>query len=476
MTHETMSVSRTEPGRRRVRRPVRMAAVGAAAALALSGCDFSIYDLPLPGGAETGEGAYNVVVEFRDVLDLVPQSQVKVDDVTVGMVDEIELRGYNARVTLVLQKDVELPANSEAEIRQTSLLGEKFVSLAPPNSSPSSRMLEQGDVIPLKRSGRNIEVEEVLGALSLLLNGGGVGQLKTITQELNKAFKGSGGAAKSVLRQLRVFMAQLDDSRFEILRAMENLNKLSVSINKNTDTLDLALEELPSAIKSIDSQRDDLVKMLRALAKLSSVGTRVIKASKQGTIRSLNSLAPILRNLNKAGDAFPRSLQVALTFPFVDGVVGKSPAAARDLQMGDYTNLSINMEVNPEDFILAVGDPSGTGGTGSICLEGLCVDPTDPTKTIRDIEGVVGGVIGGGGGGGNGGGGNGGGGNGGGLPLPGGGGGGNGGGNGGGVLGNVPGVGRAAPGDWTEWRERVRASTGVHPDLTDLLAGGVMPR
>ena len=42
----------------------------------------------------------------------------------------------------------------------------------------------------------------------------------------------------------------------------------------------------------MDGQRDDLIKMLRALGDLSSVGTRVIQASKQGTIDSLNALAP----------------------------------------------------------------------------------------------------------------------------------------------------------------------------------------
>ncbi len=45
---------------------------------------------------------------------------------------------------------------------------------------PSSGKLSNGDVIGLDRTGRNPEVEEVFGALALLLNGGGVGQLKTI--------------------------------------------------------------------------------------------------------------------------------------------------------------------------------------------------------------------------------------------------------------------------------------------------------
>ena len=164
------------------------------AALALTGCDFSVYNLPLPGGADLGDNPITVTIEFRDVIDLVPQTSVKVDDVTVGKVDQIKLDGYHAEVTVLLRNNVKLPDNAEAKIRQTSLLGEKFVSLAPPTDGASSGRLGDGDTIPLERTGRNPEVEEVLGALSLLLNGGGVAQLKTISTELNKALGGREGS------------------------------------------------------------------------------------------------------------------------------------------------------------------------------------------------------------------------------------------------------------------------------------------
>ena len=133
--------------------------------------------MPLPGGADLGDHPYPVTVEFTDVLDLVPQSAVKVNDVAVGRVEEINLApdGWTAEVTVAVNGDVELPANAVAEARQTSLLGEKYVELAEPagqgagGSSPTAR------VIPIDRTEPHPEVEEVLGALSLLLNGGGVG-------------------------------------------------------------------------------------------------------------------------------------------------------------------------------------------------------------------------------------------------------------------------------------------------------------
>jgi phospholipid/cholesterol/gamma-HCH transport system substrate-binding protein len=433
-------------GRSTRRRTTRIAALAASGALLLSGCDFSVYDLPLPGGADLGDNPYKVTVEFRDVLDLVPQSTVKVDDVSVGIVDDVKLDGYTADVTLLLNHDVDLPGNAIATIRQTSLLGEKFVSLAPPPSDPSSDKLGDGDVIPLARSGRNIEVEEVLGALSLVLNGGGVGQLKTITTELNKVFSGREDDIRSVLDQIKTFMTTLDGSKDQIVRALEQVNSLSVSLNKQTDTLDLALKELPSAIASVDRQRDDIVKMLSALSRLSSVGTKVIDASAQNTVTSLNSLAPVLTAFAKTGDDFVNSLQIFLTYPFIDGVVGKNAQQARDLHMGDYTNLSIQLEVDLSNGLPGIGNPQGGPGTPGIPLPTLPVPtPTLPVPTISANPQLPGG-----GGGGSGG------------PLP----------------TKLPGLGRAAVGDRSHGaRSHDRGGAVVHgvdTDLAAMLLWGVM--
>ena len=189
-TDRTATTDTTRPARRRL---AGLLASVTAGLVGLTGCG-SIYELPLPGGANVGKDPITVHVEFSDVLDLVPQTTVKVNDVTVGKVTAINLKGYHADVTLSLPRNIQLPDNAIAQIRQTSLLGEKFVSLSNPTDGPPVGKLGNGDVIPLARSGRNPEVEEVLGALSLLLNGGGVGQLKTISEELNKAFGGRDGS------------------------------------------------------------------------------------------------------------------------------------------------------------------------------------------------------------------------------------------------------------------------------------------
>jgi phospholipid/cholesterol/gamma-HCH transport system substrate-binding protein len=329
----------------------------------LSGCDFDVYSLPLPGGTDVGDDPIQVTVEFEDVLDLVPKSTVKVNDVSVGQVKSIELDDYHAEVVIELRNDTKLPENTIAEIRQTSLLGEKFVSLSAPETGAEGTLTD-GEVITLDRTGRNPEVEEVLGALSLILNGGGVAQLKTITQELNKALTGREDNVRSVLSQIDTFTGSLDTNKAQIVAAIEALNRLALSARQQEGNIDEALEELPSALTSIDGQRQDLVRMLQALDQLSGVGVRVIKASKAATIDSLRQLQPVLNQLAASGDNFVKAFNVFLTYPFVDEVVGRDPQVARNLHMGDYTNLSIVLEVD--------------------LTHGLPTDPTDVLPTQLD--------------------------------------------------------------------------------------------
>jgi phospholipid/cholesterol/gamma-HCH transport system substrate-binding protein len=339
------------------------------ASVLLSGCDFDVYQLPLPGGTDVGDNPMTVTVMFEDVLDLVPKSTVKVNDVSVGNVSNVQLDGYVAEVTLELQEGVELPDDAIAQIRQTSLLGEKFVSLSPPPEGGSSELLESGDVIPLERSGRNPEVEEVLGALSLLLNGGGIGQLQTINRELNLALEGREDSARSVFRQIEELMGQFDRHKADIVDAIESLNRLAIATKAQLPTIDATLEELPSALRTIDAQRGDLVKMLKALNRLGDVGIRVIKASKDSTIASFRQLVPVLTELANTGDNFAKSFHVFLTYPFVDDVVGRDPQVARNLHMGDYTNLSVKLDI---------ALPGGEGPEVPVPTETLptIIDPT----------------------------------------------------------------------------------------------------
>ncbi|MFI1398037.1 MCE family protein [Streptomyces sp. NPDC020681] len=328
----------------------------AAGSLLLSGCEFNgWYDVPLPGGAAADGNAYRITVEFRDVLDLVPQSAVKVNNVTVGAVEKVELNGWHARVRLRVADSVKLPGNAIAELRQTSMLGEKYVALSAPVDAAPTGQLTDGARIPLSRSGRNPEIEEVLSALSALLNGGGVAQLKTITTELNKALEGRENRVKSLLTELNTFIGGLDAQRKEIVRALNGIDRLAKRLGQEKKTIAQALDTVPPALKVLADQRRKLTAMLTSLSKLGRTGTKVINTSRADLVANLRSLRPVLEQLNKAGDDLPNALELLTTYPFPRNVVGAIK--------GDYVNLKVTADLDLASIYGNLTDEPAKPGT-----------------------------------------------------------------------------------------------------------------
>ncbi|UZJ25312.1 MCE family protein [Rhodococcus antarcticus] len=381
--------------------------VGALAAVTVlvSGCGVNLYDVPLPGGADTGSSPYRVKVQFADVLDLVPQSAVKVDDVPVGRVESVNLAadGWTAEVTVVVNSDVKLPENAAAALKQSSLLGEKFIDLSPPTNEAPTGSLHDGDVITVDRTQRSVELEEAFGALSLLLNGGGVAQLQSIVKELNKALAGNEPQVRSLLDQLNTLVSGLDDQKSEISRALDSLNTLTATVNAQRGQIANALDQLPQGLQVLSEQEPELTQLLTSLQSLGAVATDVITKSKDSTVADLQALTPTLQALAAAGSDLPNALQILGTYPFTDQSV--------QAIQGSQTNLYINADLQLGDLLsnLTAPKPStattpprtGTPGTTtgpstSPALPNLPALPTLPTlPTLPGLPGLLGGTSGG---------------------------------------------------------------------------------
>ncbi|MBM9460607.1 MCE family protein [Nocardioides sp. zg-536] len=322
----------------------------ASVALVLSACDFDgAYDLPLPGHEIDRNKAFKVTAYFADVLNVVPRSPVMVDDVVVGEVAEVERAGWNAKVTLLLREDLKLPDNAIADIRQVSLLGEKYVALEEPDQSPGTGRLADGDTIPLALTGRNPEVEEVLGALSFLLSGGGVAQLGSIVEEANQVMSGREDRLKDLLSSLDSVVGTLDDQKVAIISALQSMNNLTSTLNQEKDTITDALDATGPAIEVLGAQHDELVEMLGALDELGKVGTRVINASKDDVLAILEDLSPIVRKLTEADEQLAPGLNLLLSFPF--------PQSANKIVQGDYADTIARVDIDLANLLQTLGLP-----------------------------------------------------------------------------------------------------------------------
>jgi phospholipid/cholesterol/gamma-HCH transport system substrate-binding protein len=313
------------------------------AVVALSGCgalrDFrGANTFPLPGTKGGGPGHYTIQVQMPDVQNLQQNSRIRVNDVTVGNVTKIERQGWHALLTMTIDRDVDLPANATATLGQTSVLGSLHIELAAPRGVPPQGKLHNGSLIPMSSAGAYPSTEQTLGALSLMLNGGGLGQIQDLTKALSTAFTGREQDLRSLIGQLDKFVAYVNDQKDDIIAATNSLNNLAVQFAEQKPVIDKALKALPEALSVLKDERKDLADAVDQVGKFGALAADSINQTKTNLIKELKDIGPVLQSAADAGPALTRALDLFVTLPFPKSMVEK-------IVRGDYLNVSVIVDL-----------------------------------------------------------------------------------------------------------------------------------
>jgi len=316
-----------------------VAALCLACLAALTGCGWKgLNSFTLPGTSGNGPGAYTIQAQMPDVVTIQENTRVRVDDVNVGNVTKIELQDWHALVTMRINGDVRLPANATAKLGQTSLLGSMHIELAAPKDEAPVGNLQNGSVIPLSRASMYPTTEQTLASVSVLLNGGGIGQLQEITQAIAKAFAGRENDMRSLLTQLDEFIARTNGQTDDIIAASENLNSLAGQFAAKDGVVDQALVTVPKALKVLAEERTKIADAIDQLGKFSAIAADTVRQSKESLVNNLRNIAPVLRSLADAGPALTRGLDGLVAYPWPASTV-------RNWFRGDYANLTLLVDL-----------------------------------------------------------------------------------------------------------------------------------
>jgi len=368
----------------------RAAALLSALLMALSACGYeNLNSLSLPGDKGVGDDSYTVRVHLANALNIVPNTPVRVADLNVGTIREIELVDNQPVVTISLDDSVQLPANVTAKIGQTSLLGAKHIELLPPPAGQERGELRDGSVIPLERTGSYPQTEDVLAATATLLNGGGLSQIKTIATELNKTLGGREGTTRQMLRRAARLATDLDTRRGSIISALRSMNQLASRFAGNNDTINRALESFPPALRVLAQDRRRLVETMESLGDFGSSVSDFVDRGGANLIRNINALRPVLQGLADAGTSLTDSLWMVGTVAFPMKHFG-------EYIRGDFINLwgTIDVGLDTLDRAMLSGTPlegllsasENLLGQSAIGPAGDASDPLDDPLGLGDAE------------------------------------------------------------------------------------------
>ncbi|MFI9503420.1 MCE family protein [Nocardia sp. NPDC052566] len=256
-------------------------------------CGFTVDSLPLPNPGTASE-TYTVRAVFANVLNLPDQAKVKLGGSDVGIVTHITTRDYQAVVELTIDKNIQLPTDSTAQLRQATPLGDVFIAVTPPEVSTG--MLRDGDTIPIERTSAGATVEELLVSISLLFNGGGLADLGKVTAELDSIVGGRADQLASVITQTTRVFTGLHENTERIDAALAGLDALTSTVEAHRAELGEVADTLPQTLGAIAENNRALGDLLAKVAVTSA-------ALGDYADTSADQLSGLLDNTRKLMDA-----------------------------------------------------------------------------------------------------------------------------------------------------------------------------
>jgi len=299
----------------------------------LTGCGGPTFsDLPLPGNGVSGK-TIKVEATFDEALNLAQGAAVRVNGVDSGRVISVTAKDFHAVVTMKVKQDAELRRDATARLRYTTPLGELFVDVTNP---AKGALVADGDSLSPKRMSTAPTVEDALSSASLLINGGGLNQLQTITREANKALDGRTGTIRDLLTRSTSTLGKINASDADFDRALRALAKVSSTLNARRTVIHRALHDVRPAAKVFRENTANLNALLKSLDRFAGTANSTVRATRKQVLHLIRQAQPVLQELVSVRPVFPKTLNLIIKLSKVlDNVIP-----------GDYLNLGTRLELD----------------------------------------------------------------------------------------------------------------------------------
>ncbi len=250
-----------------------------------------------------GGGMLQLEATFPDVLDLVPKAFVRAGDVTIGRVTDISLtENDQARVVMEVEPGTGLPAEVEAVLKQTSLLGERYIELRPlsPGGTLSSGVIQETRVVS--------DLEDLVSTGNDLLAGLATDRLAAMLEAGAVAFGERGQTLGALLTDLETFVGRYDRSSGEVVRLLDAADAMLGGLAEHAETNAAVLADLARATDGLAEEDDRLLDAIQDLGRLADVGAEILATHRAEMDNFLRRLRIVLDQIIRIDGALQNVL------------------------------------------------------------------------------------------------------------------------------------------------------------------------
>lgn len=293
------------------RHPAVTGVIGLATLVALVFGAFHIEDLPIVGG---GVG---YAAAFRDASGLATGNEVRIAGVKVGKVTGIKLArdGRQAYVRVafrVADRDVRLGSDTLAAIRIKTVLGQKYLALAPAGTHP----LHAGAQIPLTRTASPLDVVDAVNGLADTLDNIDSAQLAQAFTVLSQTFADTPADVRTTLSGLSRLTGSIAARDSELRELLAHARGVTEVLAGRDDELRKLVADGNLLLTEVIQRRDAIHELLVSSTDLATQISGLVADNRSRLGPALSRLHDVLAVLQRDRDNLEHT--VAQMAPFIN--------------------------------------------------------------------------------------------------------------------------------------------------------------
>ena len=229
----------------------------------------------------------------RAGLQLAKFGDVRLHGALVGRVSSIENDGKLAVITLSLSPDAArtIPDDVSVRILPTTLFGQNFLELVPPDPGTSAGPMRDGVVIPASRVETNVELQTILADLYPLLRSVRPADLNATLYALAHALQGKGDQLGDTLVSLEDYLSRMNTELPRLRKDLTLLSEVSRTYELAAPDLIKVLKNATVTARTVTQKKSDLARALSSLTGLART-SRVTLSENEQRLISADALGP----------------------------------------------------------------------------------------------------------------------------------------------------------------------------------------
>ncbi|MEV5556057.1 MCE family protein [Nonomuraea wenchangensis] len=279
----------------------RLAAVLTMWALLASGCSV------------LGAQPYRLTAVFSAAPALYEQARVKVMGLDAGYVESIRVDGDRVRVSLLVDREVPLPAGVRAVVAPQNTLGERNVVLYPP-WRPGDRRIAAGATIPLERTELPVEIDDALDAFTKLTDALDSDKLGETAGDLARSVRGRGKTINNAIADTAELTGTLAKQDQQLVDLAKGLNRIATTLNERESQVTGAIDAFSEAGAILAEERRRLRGFIAGMADFVRRGDVLIEQYSTRLPQAAGTLAELVLTMRANSESVARAVKGAADF------------------------------------------------------------------------------------------------------------------------------------------------------------------